>query len=51
MIRDLAGEELLVDGSKYKLEQAVKLTTQLKPVRLEGMLLERIPDYTFLEER
>jgi AMP phosphorylase len=41
----------IFSNSKYKLKQAVKLTTQLKPVRLEGMLLERIPDYTFYEER
>jgi AMP phosphorylase len=38
-------------NSEHKLKQAVKLTGQLKPVQLEGMLLERIPDYTFIEER
>jgi AMP phosphorylase len=41
----------IYSNSKHKLEQAVKLTGQLKPVHLEGMLLKRIPDYTFIEER
>ncbi len=41
----------IYSNSEHKLKQAIKLTDQLKPVRLEGMLLERIPDYTFLEER
>ncbi|MBU2560406.1 AMP phosphorylase [archaeon] len=40
----------IYSNSEYKLEQAVKLTKQLKPVRLEGMLLERIPDYTVIEK-
>ncbi|MFQ6136965.1 MAG: AMP phosphorylase [Candidatus Hydrothermarchaeales archaeon] len=35
--------------SEYKLEQAVKLAKQLWPVKLEGMLLERIPSYTYVE--
>jgi AMP phosphorylase len=35
--------------SEYKLEQAVKLANQLQPIELEGMLLERIPEYTVLE--
>jgi AMP phosphorylase len=35
--------------SEYKLEQAVKLANQLRPIELEGMLLERIPEYTVLE--
>jgi len=29
--------------SEYKLEQAVKLARSLQPVKLEGMLLERVP--------
>ncbi len=41
----------IYSNSEYKLKQSVNLTKQLKPVRLEGMLLERIPDYTVLEER
>jgi AMP phosphorylase len=41
----------IYSGSEYKLAQAVTLTNQLKPVELEGMLLERIPDYTVLEDR
>lgn len=41
----------IYSNSEYKLKQSVNLAKQLKPVRLEGMLLERIPDYTFLEER
>ena len=38
-------------NSQHKLKQAVKLAGQLKPVHLEGMLLERIPDYTVIGER
>ena len=41
----------IYSSSEYKLKQAVKLAKQLKPVQLEGMLLERIPDYTVVEER
>ncbi len=41
----------IYSSSEYKLKQSVKLAKQLNPVHLEGMLLERIPDYTFLEER
>ncbi|NOZ76648.1 MAG: AMP phosphorylase [Euryarchaeota archaeon] len=35
--------------SEYKLEQAVKLANQLQPIELEGMLLERIPEYRVVE--
>jgi len=41
----------IYSNSKYKLDQSVKLTKRLNPVHLEGMLLERIPTYMFIEER
>jgi AMP phosphorylase len=37
--------------SEYKLEQAVKQAKQFTPVQLEGMLLRKIPEYTFFGER
>ncbi len=41
------GEVLYViyADSKAKLEEAVKLAKMLKPLKIEGMLLERIPSY------
>jgi AMP phosphorylase len=36
--------------SEWELDQAAKLAKQLMPVQLEGMVLKRIPDYTFLGE-
>ncbi len=33
--------------SEYKLEQAVKLAKSLQPIRLEGMLIERVPDIKY----
>jgi AMP phosphorylase len=39
----------IYSDSEYKLQQAVKLAYQLKPITLEGMLLERIPDYRVVE--
>ncbi len=35
--------------SEYRLEQAVKLANQLKPVTLEGMVLARVPGITYIE--
>lgn len=35
--------------SEYKLEQSLKIATQMQPVVLEGMLLKRIPEYTIFE--
>ncbi len=35
--------------SEYKLEQAAKIANQLRPVLLEGMLLQRIPGYEVYE--
>ena len=35
--------------SEYKLEQAVTLAKKLFPVKLEGMLLERIPSYSYIQ--
>ncbi|MFQ5800778.1 MAG: thymidine phosphorylase, partial [Candidatus Hydrothermarchaeales archaeon] len=35
--------------SKYKLDQAMKLARQQNPVKIEGMLIERIPRYTVIE--
>lgn len=35
--------------SKYKLEEATKLARQQRPVKIEGMLIERIPRYTVIE--
>ncbi len=32
--------------SEHKLEQAVKLANQLNPIRLEGMLIERVPRFS-----
>ncbi len=42
-----AGEPLLeiFAESEVKLEQAVKLANKLMPIRLEGMLIERVPGY------
>lgn len=31
--------------SEYKLERAIRLANELKPVTIEGMLLQRIPEY------
>jgi AMP phosphorylase len=36
--------------SKYKLEEAEKLARQKSPILIEGMLIERIPSYTLIEE-
>jgi AMP phosphorylase len=36
--------------SKYKLGQATKLARQQHPVKIEGMLIERIPTYTIIKE-
>ncbi|MFQ5976142.1 MAG: AMP phosphorylase [Candidatus Hydrothermarchaeales archaeon] len=35
--------------SEYKLKQALLLAKKLYPVKLEGMLMERIPSYRYLE--
>jgi AMP phosphorylase len=35
--------------SEYRLEQAVKLAKQLKPITLEGMVLARVPGITYFE--
>ena len=35
--------------SEYRLEQAVKLAKQLKPITLEGMVIARVPGITYLE--
>jgi AMP phosphorylase len=36
--------------SKYKLEQAEKYARQHTPITIEGMLIERIPSFTVIEE-
>jgi AMP phosphorylase len=36
--------------SKYKLDSATKLARQNSPITIEGMLIERIPSYTVIEE-
>ncbi len=35
----------IYSNSEDKLEQAVKLANRLRPIKLEGMILQRIPDY------
>ncbi len=42
-----AGEALMTlhSASEYNLEQAVTLAKRLAPIRVEGMLIERIPDF------
>ncbi len=37
--------------SEWELEEASKLAKQLLPVRIEGMILKRFPEYTFIGER
>jgi AMP phosphorylase len=36
--------------SKYNLEEATKLTRQHSPIFIEGMLIEKIPSFTVIEE-
>lgn len=36
-------------GSETMLEQAVKLANKLEPIKLEGMLIHRVPRYSYLE--
>lgn len=35
----------IYSDSEDKLEQAVKLANRLRPIKLEGMILQRVPDY------
>ncbi|MFV2041591.1 MAG: thymidine phosphorylase, partial [Candidatus Hydrothermarchaeales archaeon] len=47
-----AGDTLfeVYSDSKYLLDEAVKLARQNMPVSIEGMLIERIPSYTVLDD-
>lgn len=39
----------IYSDAEYKLEQSLKIATQMQPVVLEGMLLKKIPEYTIFE--
>lgn len=47
-----AGDVLfeIYSQSKYNLDEAMKLARQHSPVTIEGMLIERIPSFTVIEE-
>jgi AMP phosphorylase len=47
-----AGDVLfeIYSDSKYNLDEATKLARQHSPITIEGMLIERIPSFTVIEE-